>query len=310
MNCTRRCSRGGDSGSGCCRREPGPVIQLRASGDGARPASRWLSSSGTSFPSGHAVPREKPNKQRLVGSKIWKTKLHLSEFPSTPKTMQAEGFWEQPWQKTPVSKAKGASRACHQPLLGDCAPARKAVACPLPVSDTAPSHSRLRRGTRRGGTRSPLQCPWEGVYVRPSPPQRPCQWPVREAWRGAASELPTVEAESTGGNPSSRRGPFRQPQARSQCRQTRGLWGCGGGGACSLSSEHRTQQGPPAAWGRRVPLCVRARPSWLASPGPPRSWLTSWCAGSVRISLAVTTRDFLAGRPRAEAQGTSEVEGA
>lgn len=136
MNCTRRCSRGGDSGSGCCRREPGPVIQLRASEDGARPASRWLSSSGTSFPSGHAVPQEKPNKQRHVGSKIWKTKLRLSEFPSTPKTMQAEGFWEQPWQKTPVSKAKGAGRACHQPPLGDCAPARKAIACPLPVSET------------------------------------------------------------------------------------------------------------------------------------------------------------------------------
>lgn len=283
MNCTRRCSRGGDSGSGCCRREPGPVIQLRASGDGARPASRWLSSSGTSFPSGHAVPREKPNKQRHVGSKIWKTKLRLSEFPSTPKTMQEEGFWEQPWQKTPVSKAKGAGRACHQPPLGDCAPARKAVACPLPISET-PRLLILDFGVAHGEEGLGARSSARGKGFTSDPPHRsvPASGLVREAWRGAASELPTVEAESTestGGNPSSRRGPFRQPQARSQCRQTRGLWGCGGGGACSLSSEHRTQQGPPAAWGRRVPLCVRVRPSWLASPGPPRSWLTSWCAG-------------------------------
>lgn len=65
-------------------------------------------------------------------------------------------------------------------------PATARGLCPCPqgrsmssphLRDTAPSHSRLRRGTRRGGTRSPLQCPWEGVYVRPSPPQRPCQWP-------------------------------------------------------------------------------------------------------------------------------------
>lgn len=287
-----------------------PVIQLRASGDGARPASRWLSSSGTSFPSGHAVPREKPNKQRLVGSKIWKTKLHLSEFPSTPKTMQAEGFWEQPWQKTPVSKAKGASRACHQPLLGDCAPARKAVACPLPVSDTAPSHSRLRRGTRRGGTRSPLQCPWEGVYVRPSPPQRPCQWPgqggVARRGLGAAhcgsGEYRRQPQFQTWPLPPAPSAVPMPPDARALgMRRGRGL-------LSELRAPHTART--PAAWGRRVPLCVRARPSWLASPGPPRSWLTSWCAGSERISLAVTTRDFLAGRPRAEAQGTSEVEGA
>lgn len=35
-------------------------------GDGARPASRALWSSGTSFPLGHAVPWEKLNKQRHV----------------------------------------------------------------------------------------------------------------------------------------------------------------------------------------------------------------------------------------------------